>query len=118
MALIDDFKTRFPEFDTSDVDTYLPGLESVYQCYHGATYGTAECDDEIILNLLAHLMVTSSLNSSTTPSQGVASESVGSVSVSYLTIPINSRNDVFFMSTKYGQMYLQLTAKNAGGYFV
>jgi hypothetical protein len=118
MALIDDFKTRFPEFTTSQVDEYLPELESVYQYYYGAVYGSNECDDEIILNLLAHLMVTSSLNSTSTPSQGVASQSVGSVSVSYLATPTNNRNDVFFMSTKYGQMYLQLTSKNMGGYFV
>lgn len=117
MALIDDFKTRFPEFDTADVDARLPNLETVYDCYYGGVYGVLSCDDEIILNLLAHLLV-SEIQVSKGADMAVTSESVGSVSRSFAVPQSASNNYAFFGSTKYGQRYLQLIAKNTGAYFV
>ena len=45
MALIDDLKTRFPNLDTTAVETYLPLYENNYKCYYNAVYGSNECDD-------------------------------------------------------------------------
>lgn len=116
MALIDDFKARFPEFDTADADTYIPILEPLWPCYYGGSY--EGCDVEIILNLLAHLLV-SELSTSIETIKDVASQSVGSVSVSYATASTstNERSD-WLRSTKYGQRYLMLTRTRAGGVFV
>lgn len=125
MAIIDDFKARFPEFDTATVDTYLPAFVNVYSCYYGGNYDDGGCDQEIILNLLAHLLYSSyGYNGSTagnaSPIKGVASKSVGSVSVSYTAMAGNdaSSYNVFFGSTKYGQAFLMLTRNNFGAVFV
>lgn len=116
MALIYDFKSRFPNFDTTVVDAKLPILETVWSCYYGGSYDN-DCDKEIILNLLAHLFIneTSSKDSSI---KGVASKSVGSVSTSYVANSQQNSNVDFFNTSKYGQRYLMLTSKNIGGYFV
>ena len=55
MAVVDDFKTRFPEFDAVTVDQYIPILEPVWPCYWSGDYA-APCGQEIVLNLLAHLI--------------------------------------------------------------
>lgn len=118
MALIDDFKTRFPEFTTSIVDSELPPLISTYTCWYGGTYGVGTCEDEIILNLLAHLLVVSGQSSDQSGSQAVASESVGSVSRSF-SVPVSvNENYLFYNTTKYGKAYLMLTSKNNGAFFV
>jgi len=120
MALIDDFKARFPdpEFTTATVDAELPPLIAVYNCYYGGSYGSNTCDDEIILNLLAHLLTVLGSTSDANGTQSIASESVGSVSRSFSTPTTSDDNYLFFNTTKYGKAYLMLTAKNAGGYFV
>ena len=112
MALIDDFKARFPEFDTAVVDQYLPILEPVWPCYYGGDYSQV-CDKEIILNLLAHLLVGESATSSNA-SRTVASKTVGSVSVSYAGLDSQSSTTDFFATTKYGQRYLMLIGRNSG----
>ena len=56
MALIDDFKARFPEIDTAIVDAKLPIYEPVIHCYYGGPY--IGCGIEITLNLIAHLIST------------------------------------------------------------
>lgn len=121
MALIDDFKVRFPEFDSTVVDNRLPFLEDVFHCYFGANYGANACDDEAILQLLAHLMVLDgqTQNGNQLPLQLEASKSVGSVSVSYTAGFVSSSDrDAFFGLTMYGQMFLMLTRSRRGGYFV
>jgi len=121
MALIDDFKARFPEFDTTVVDQRLPFLEAVFCCYFGAVYGVSACDDEAILQLLAHLMVLDgqTQNGNPLPLQQETSKSVGNVSVSYTTgFASTSDRDAFFGLTTYGQMFLMLTRSRQGGYFV
>lgn len=123
MAIIDDFKSRFPEFDDTFVDATLPFYIDNYQCYYGGDYSNA-CDKEIILYLLAHLLYTEggydgSGSGGATPTQLQASKSVGSVSVSYVvadTSTSSARNN-FFGTTKYGQRYLLLTAHNFGAKF-
>ena len=110
MALIDDFKTRFPEFDSGTVDAYLPALEPVWPCYYAGTY-QAGCEQEIILNLVAHLLVGETQGGSGA-SGPVASRSVGSVSESYAAP--ESATGQFWRSTKYGQRFIQLTSANYG----
>jgi len=55
MAVSDDFKSRFPEFDAVTVDQYIPILEPVWPSYWGGDYA-APSGQEIVLNLLAHLI--------------------------------------------------------------
>jgi len=118
MSLIDDFKTRFPQFDTGAVDLAWPGIDPAYQCYYGAEYtGAVSCDTEIILNLCAHLFVVQT-GSGNGAVQAVSSKSVGSVSTSYQVSEATDQS-AFFMSSKYGQMFLQMTSSRAcGGFFV
>jgi len=115
MALIDDFKTRFPEFTAEQVDAYLPALESVWSSYYGGTY--EDCGVEIVLNLLAHLLVVE-VSSGTSSPLASQSKSVGSVSTSYLASAPSTERSAWLMSTKYGMRYLMLTSRNIGGYFV
>jgi hypothetical protein len=116
VAIIDDFKTRFNEFTLADVDTYLPALVLAYPCYYGGEYDG--CGEEIILNLLAHLLVSETTKGSDALQQ-VQSQSVGSVSVSYTPgySSMSARTD-WLRSTKYGQRYLMLTRGRSGGFFV
>lgn len=117
MALIDDFKTRFPEFDTADVDTAWPGLEASWPCLYNATYGDSSCTDEAILNLIAHLfVVTSSAGSGA--AMVASSQSVGSVSVTNVVDANASDRKSYFMSTKYGQLFFMMTQFRHGACFV
>lgn len=116
MALVDDFKERFPEFKSSVVDQYIPVLESVYPCYFGGNYKDP-CDKEAILNLLAHLMI-GEINTKTQSAKSVNSKSVGSVSVSYSASTDGRAGGEFFRATKYGQRFLMLTQHNVGALFV
>ena len=120
MALIDDFKARFPaatypQFPDAVVDVLVPILEPEIECYYGGDY--ANCDAVIILYLMAHLIVveTQAGSGNSEPSQTEVSKTVGSVSVSYLqkTGTVSER-DQFFGSTLFGRRYLVLTAKNYG----
>jgi len=115
MAMIDDFKARFPEFSNEVVDQYFPPLEGVWSCYYGGTY--TACNREIILNLIAHLMVIEqSPGSGSVRNQ--SSRSVGSVSVGFEASASVSNMTDFFGSTKYGQRFLFLTSTRRRAYFV
>ena len=115
MALIDDFKARFPEFADAVVDLYIPILEPVYPAYYALAYVAAT--KEATLNLLAHLItLETSAGASSSSSQAVASKSVGSVSVSYQASTY-SGGELYesYRGTKYGQRFLTLTASRYGG---
>ena len=116
MALIDDFKARFPEFSTATIDASFPLIADTWDCYYGGDY-SQDCDKETILNLLAHLFINET-STSTSSIKGVASKSVGSVSVSYTTSSAQGQNNDFFGTSKYGQRFLMLTRKRSGGFFV
>jgi hypothetical protein len=121
MAMIDDFKTKFPMIPDATVDTYFPMFKTNYKCYYGAEYGNNICDDEAILYLIAHLITTTqqSVLIGSTPNFAVANESVDGVSTSYFMGNATvSLNESFFLSTIFGQMYLQLISKNVGACFV
>jgi len=123
MAILSDFRTRFPEFSGSSVDQYVPILEPVMACYYGGVYGSSQCGDEIILNLMAHLL-TGELAASEgagkgTPQKGVSSKSVGSVSVSYeASTATQSQRNAWLMTTLYGQRFILLTRKRQWAVFV
>lgn len=116
MALIDDFKTRFPEFDTAVVDQYFPIVEPVYPCYFGGNIDLP-CDKEATLNLIAHL-ITLQTRSSSSSLRNTASKTAGSVSVSYEADSTGRASAGFYNTTKYGQQFLMLTQHNIGAYFV
>jgi len=115
--LVDDLIAKFPDIDQTIIYKYFPMYENTYSCYYNANYGSNKCDDEVILHLLAHLIVTANNTKGGIPVYQVASESVGNVSVSYVPTPLNS-GDSFFQSTIYGQTFLMLIKKNQGCYFV
>jgi hypothetical protein len=117
MAVAADFKIRFPEFDAVTVDQYIPILEPVWACYWGGRYDEP-CGQEIVLNLLAHL-ITIEISAGSGNVKTALSKSVGNVSVSYSPgyTPTSERN-AWLKTTKYGARYLWLTSRNAGGFFV
>lgn len=110
MAVIDDFKARFPdpEFATADVDSRLPALIDEYSCFYNFPY--EGCHKAAILYLLAHMMV-GEVSASSGASQLTASKSVGNVSVSYASLASNSSRDHWLNATKYGQRFLLLSMK-------
>lgn len=117
MALIDDFKTRFPTFTAATVDATFPQIETVWPCYFGGAY-ESDCNKEIILNLLAHLFVDET-NSGTASVKSVDSKSVGSVSVSYSASTSSGGEGYdFFKTTKYGKRFWMMTRSNMGAFFV
>lgn len=116
MAVLEDFKTRFAEFEEALVDQYIPILEHVWPCYWGGDY-TIPGGQEIVLTLLAHLITVESAGHGNT--QTIASKSVGSVSISYSPgyAPTSERN-AWLKTTKYGARYMWLSSRNAGGFFI
>lgn len=115
MALIDDFKARFPEFPASVVDQYFPIIESYWQCYYGYPY--EGCYKEAILNLIAHLMVMETTTGSGSI-RNVTSQSVGSVSESFESASSTGGLYDLFGTSKYGQRFLFLISRSHGPRFV
>ena len=114
MAVIDDFKTRFPEFSTADVNTYLPTQIGLWEYYWGGLYEDEGV--EVVLNLLAHLLV-QEISAGSGALKDEASKSVGSISVSF-NLKTDSERALWFRATKYGMRFLLLTMHNHGGHFV
>ncbi len=114
MPLLDDFKARYPQFDTAQVDAAWPSIDPAYLCYYGVEYGQGTtCDNEVILVLCAHLFtIQSSGNNS--PRLVATSKAVGNVSTNYSTGDVGEYRS-FFMSSKYGQQFLQMTNRQAQG---
>lgn len=109
-----DFWARFPEFSQSEDETYLDALENAWPFYYGREY---EGNEEIVLNLLAHLLIHEQTSGSGAI-QNVTSESADGLSASYQGQESLSFYDHFWGSTKYGQRYLMLLRTVAGAYFV
>lgn len=116
MALIDDFKARFPDdFETATVDQFVPILEGVWPAYYGVDYDPSNATNkETILNLIAHLLVLETEDGSDAL-RSINSESVGSVSTSYNAPGAKDATLETFDATKYGQRFLMLTRGNYGG---
>jgi hypothetical protein len=112
MAIIDDFKLKFPEFDTATVDLRLPAIIDEYKAFYNFAY--TESTKQAVLYLLAHLLV-GALADSNGPSQAMTSKSVGGVSVSYATSSSNSDRWLWLNSTKYGQRFYIITQQQRPG---
>ena len=115
MSLQTDFTTKFTEFTATQITDYFLLLEETYPFLYGVLYGTSNNDDQVILYLMAHLM---SLQTSGKSGNYATSKSDGDVSISYATPTSLSERYLFYSSTKYGVMFLQLTNKNIGAHFV
>lgn len=115
MAILDDFKARFPLLNETQVDAILPALIDSYDCFYGGPY--EDCGVEITLQLLAHLFVLDTTPGNS-PSRLQSSKSVGSISVGYEASNPEGQNQSFFGTTKYGQRYLMLISPSMGGFFV
>ena len=109
MSLQTDFTTKFTEFTATQITDYFSLLEETYPCLYGVLY------DQVVLYLMAHLM---SLQVSGKSGNYATSKSDGDVSISYAIPASSSERYLFFSSTKYGVMFLQLTSKNIGAHFV
>lgn len=117
MARIDDFKARFPSFDTAVVDSLFPIIEPTTACYYGGDYDGNTCDKEIMLQLWAHLITIENRDSDVSV-RNVASKGVGSVNVSYEASQTEAGRMGFFNTTKYGQQFLFLVSSTQGARFV
>lgn len=115
MALLDDFKARFPGYDTATADTYVPIMEDARLAYFAEDYSAD--NKELVLNLVAHL-VTVEARASDSAERLEASRTVGSVSQSFQAGTASNPLNEFFSSTRYGQVYLRLLRHRGGGVFV
>lgn len=117
MSLRTDFEARFPNmFPQTTLDLWFPIFEGHYSCYL-ACYVTLDynnqCDKEIVLLLIAHL-IRLAIDSEVTGGdawKAVTSTSVGSVSESYggaSIAPNNLQLWPWLQQTFYGQMLEQL----------
>lgn len=119
MALIDDFKDRFPNFSGSDIDNVFSFLEAEYKCYYNYEYGFSSCSDQAILNLLAHLFILNqSQSESSDPIKEMQSVSDGTASITYQQRQLGSDVQDYFNTTIYGQKFLQMTRLSGVGFFV
>ena len=103
MALVDDFKKRFGEFDSDLVDSKVPTLELEYKNYYNFPYGENSRRDSAILLLIAHLLT---YESSSSPSRLVGSKGVGGISLSYVGGGDGSAAFTDYNTTRYGQLFL------------
>lgn len=122
MSITDDFTVRFSgEFSPESISDDLPKALVSWPAYYGGTYTetvptTVSVENEIILNLIAHLTVVEGKGSNSV-SKELSSRGVGPFSSSY-NVAAPDRNKEFFSSTKYGQRYVVMTSPNFGGIFV
>lgn len=117
MALLDDFLARFSNIDSAIANALVPIYESEYSCFYGGSYDN-DCDKNAILFLIAHMVVTDpSYSGNELASRSVASQTVGSVSESFVAGSTGSDYTNWLNSTAYGQRFLMLTSKNVGPTF-
>lgn len=115
MAILDDFKTRFPEFDSNQVDSYWPALESAWPVYYKFPYDSST--KEVVLNLIAHLFV-GETNGESGQVRAVQSQTVGPVSLTFAATAELSGTEAFWGATKYGQRFWMLASRRRGAVFV
>lgn len=119
MTMLSDFLNRFPDFDVAIATTYVPIYENVYRAYYNTLYGVTSFDDEVILNVIAHLITMFHIMSTSTGSSvggAVTSRTVDGVSEDYsvatnLTVGASD----WWYKTAYGQVFMTLTSKFKGG---
>ena len=117
MARIDDFKARFPSFDTAVVDSLFPVVEPVSSVYFGGDYDANPLEREMFMQLWAHMITIESKRSGDSV-RNKSSKAVGSVSVSYEASQSESGRLGWFNTTKYGQQFVLLSCQTQGAVFV
>ena len=105
-----DIKNKFPEF-TDITDSSIQLLLDEASIFITSKYGKYE--DICLSYYVAHNLISqqNANNGDSSPSQALASEAVGSVSTSYANPTINSSDESYYMSTSYGQKYLEFRKK-------
>ena len=98
------FKIKFPEF-TSTLDAKINLL--IDEAY--LFIGENKYQDTLVLYWTAHNLVVqqNQLSGDYSPIVAVASEGVGNVNTSYANPQMNNSDILFYMSTSYGQKYLE-----------
>ena len=98
------FKTRFPEFASISDNVIQMLLNEAY-----LFIGENKYQDALVLYWTAHNVVVqqNQLGGDNSPIVAVASEGVGNVNTSYANPQINNSDISFYMSTSYGQKYLE-----------
>ena len=110
MSIINDFKSRFPEFNSDTVDLYANNLLEMWPAYYGGEYSAD--NKETILNLIAHLLY----DEAGTGAQGIKvaeSKTLGNMNIKYSGV--NSASQSFFSRSKYGQRFERLISHDSGG---
>lgn len=136
--MVDEFNILFPEFTAGDSqvsDAEWKNAITLSSCYYGGKWIEDEVNDEdcnnmIILYLLAHLITVGREVASGEPQAissiegGASSEGVGgSVSIGRVQLPLGVKESLHygkFNTTSYGQVYLTLlhSVRRMGGVFV
>ena len=114
MAVIDDFKAQFPEFDATTVDNNATVLQELQTALFNRPY---DQNKQATLHLMAHLFVTQFQGTAGSgPSRAVNSKSAGSVSASYEALSeAPDMSEEWLRTTRYGQLFLLLTRNYAQG---
>jgi hypothetical protein len=114
MATLADFRTRFPEFASTDDAVIELNIDDA-ELEVSTAFGTYQ--DVATLFLAAHYLVLSqdAADGASGSVGGVASESVDGVSQSFSVVAANSQSDQLLASTVYGQRFLSYRQKIAIG---
>ena len=108
MVIASDFKARFTEFNSVDDARIDLFIEDAY-LQVGSTWGKLQ--DLGVLYLSAHLLTlaTKSASGISSAVDTVASKSVEGVSISYATQSPTNDKQAYYMTTTYGQRFLELS---------
>lgn len=120
MSLNSDFKKKFPQFSSEDVDNNFESIVAEYPCFYNKVYGDNDCNDQAILYLLAHLLNSTLVSSTSSGATGVeSSRSADGVSKSFDTSSTgNSESNSFWLSSVYGQKFKALIQFDGGVKFL
>lgn len=111
----EDFKALFPSMDN---ETVINSIIDIYPCFYNMSYSDKCCNKNALLFMLAHLYTAMSNPEDTTPNQVIASQSVGSVSMSFANGIGSSEYNNFFNTSKWGQMFLNMRCQTIGAFIV
>lgn len=105
MISVNVFKVRFPEFASIDDIIIQMMLDESYLLLSAPN----KYQDTLVLYYTAHNLTVqqNQVSGDTFASQAIASDSVGNVSTSYANPTIKNTDIAFYMSTSYGQKYLE-----------
>lgn len=115
MVTTSTFKIRFPEFESQDNARVQLFLDDAATQVSKTKFGTSY--DLAIFYLIAHYLSLSekSANGSSGNVGAVASKSVEGVSVSYNQATANTQCESYYITTSYGQRYLEIKSQIAVG---